>query len=160
MSCHKLDRLNRSSVQPPELFAQLEHSEDWRFGALANGFRQSDLRLHVKQRVVGFFQRVHFHEPALAAKAIVGRARYESLAWNLLFQPVQHARFGDNDNFVSGRLFAKRDHFFRGTDFVGQHSNGVGTFRMSDDWGVRILFANPIDASRSELDMHITIALP
>ena len=80
--------------------AQLEHAQDRRFGAFAQRFRQNDFRSHVQQRIMRLLQRVHFHEAALGTAAMLGRTGDEDFARDFLLQPVQHARFGHDDDFV------------------------------------------------------------
>src|SRR5713101_5096393 len=92
--------------------AQLEHSQNWCLRALAQRLRQSDFRLHIQERIVSFLERVHFHEPALTAEAIVRWPRNECLIWNLLAEPMQQAGFGYDDDLACGRLFTERHHFF------------------------------------------------
>src|SRR5262249_8492386 len=55
-------------------FTQLEHAQNRDLCAFADRFGQSDFGLHAQQGVVGFLERVHFHEPAFAAKTVIRRA--------------------------------------------------------------------------------------
>ncbi len=73
---------------------------------------------------------------------------------------MQHPCFGHDNDFARRRIFAERDHFFGRTNFVRQHPDRVGAFGMRDDRRARIFFANPIDAARGELDVHVTSPLP
>ena len=73
---------------------------------------------------------------------------------------MEQAGLGHDDDFVSRRLFAKGNHFFRRTDFVGQHPHRIGAFRMRDHRRTGILRPNPVDAARRKLDVHVTVALP
>ena len=139
---------------------QFEHAQNRRFGALAHWFGQSDLRFHVQESVVRFFERVHLHEPALAAKAIIRGAGNERFARDFFMQAMQQTGFSNDNDLACWRFPAERYHLFGGTNFIGQHAHGVGAFRMRHDRCIRILLANAVNAPRSELDVHVTSALP
>ena len=80
------------------LSAQLEHSPDRQFRPRAQRLGQSDFRRQISQGVEGFFQRIHFHEPAFGAGAVFRRSRNEIFARDFATEPVEHAGFGDYDD--------------------------------------------------------------
>lgn len=145
---------------PVDLLAQFEHAQDWRFGAFAKRFRQSDLGFEIQQCIVRFLKRVHLHKSALTAEAIFCRSGNECFARNLLAQPMQQAGFGHDDDFVGRRFLAKRHHFFGGTDFIREHAHRVSAFRVRNHRRIRIFFTNLSDAPRSKLNVNVTGALP
>ena len=105
-------------------------------------------------------ERVHFHETALTAKAVIRRAGNKCFRGNLFAQPMQQAGFGHDDDLMRRRLSAKSHHLFRRTNFISQHAHGIGAFRMRNDRCIGIFFADATDAARGELDVHVTSPLP
>jgi len=73
---------------------------------------------------------------------------------------MQDSRFGYHDDLLRGRLFAKRDHLFGRTNFIGEHAHGVGAFRVRNDGRIGVFFADPVNAARCKLDVDVTSALP
>src|SRR2546429_4940701 len=92
-------------------FAQLKHAQDRFFRSFAHRLGQSDLGFHVQQSIVSLLQRVHLHEAAFTAKAIVCRARNECLTWDFFAQSVQQASFGYHNDLARGRsLWRSEEH--------------------------------------------------
>ena len=73
---------------------------------------------------------------------------------------MQYSRLGHHDDFLRGRLFAECDHLFGRTDFIGEHTHGLGALWVGDHRRIGILFADPANAARRELDVDVTSALP
>src|SRR6266542_5960536 len=84
----------RSQLRALRLRGNLQHPFDRDPGAPDNFVAQLHARSQVGYAVVEFLQRVHLHEPALVATAMVGRRRDELFAGTFLLQPMQHPGFG------------------------------------------------------------------
>ena len=97
---------NRGSTNGYLLHSSMRRSGQ--FGARANRLGQDDLRLEIEQRIVKFLERVHLHEAAVGAGAMIGRAGNEILVRHLAPQPVEHARFGDDDEAAGWAIAGSR----------------------------------------------------
>src|SRR5678815_2860236 len=147
----RLEERNRA------LAAQFEHPQDWRFSAFAQLLGENNFGIEIEECGMCLFERVHFHEPALGAGAPVGRTRDEELARYFLFQPMQHAGFCDDDDFLGRRFLAERNHLLGRTNFIGQETHRVRTLGMRDDRRAWILGMDGADTARRELDVDVTV---
>jgi hypothetical protein len=118
--------------------------------------------------VADFFERIHFHEFALAAAAgvaghphhVINRRAQEFLVRTFLLHAVDDAGFGDDDELLCGIVFAEGDHLFGRADGIGKQPDFAGAFRVNDHFGVRIFFLGAEYGVALEFHMHVTIAFP
>src|SRR5437867_726639 len=122
--------LSGKSQTDPLYFAQLEHAQNWYFRTFADRLGQDNFRLHVQERVVRLLERVHFHETALTAKAVIRRAGNKCFRGNLFAQPMQQDRLSPDDDLMRWGLSAKSQHLFSRTNFIDQQAYGIVAFRM------------------------------
>ena len=73
---------------------------------------------------------------------------------------MQQSGFSHDNDFGRRGFLAKGDHFFSGTNFIGQHADGIGAFRMRNNRRIRIFLADSVDAAGGELNVHVTGTSP
>ena len=129
-------------------------------GGGAGGFGDVDLGGEVFEGVADLLDGVHFHEAAIVAGAAVGRAGDEGFVRDLFAQAVQHAAFGDDDDFVGRRFLGEFHHELGRAHLVGEIADGLRALGVGDDGGVGEFGADLFDGLRREHDVGVTASRP
>lgn len=145
-----------------------QHSFDGQAGAFEDVFRQLHAWGEVLHAVADFFERIHLHEFALAAPAVVarhphhveGRCAEEFLVRTFLLHAMDNARLGHNDELLRGIVLAVGDHFFRRANGVGKFADFAEALGVDHDFGLRITRLGLEHGVAAEFDVGVTIAFP
>lgn len=146
----------------------LQHALDGPTGTLQDVLRQFDAWGKVLHAIADFFERVHFHEFALATAAVVaghphhvlGRRAEKLLVRTFFLHPVDDAGLGDDDELLRRIILAEGDHLLGRADRVGKVADFAEALGMDDDFSVGELLLGAEHSLLLEFDVGITVAFP
>src|SRR5690606_56144 len=154
-------RTARESPRLPNRLAHLEHAFDRAKRLQTDLLGHGDLRLLVDEGKVQLFDRVEPHVRALVAAApVLWRGRDERLPRIVLLHLMEDTLLGRDDERVLFALPGEPADRTRRADEVCVPQNGLLTFRVSQNWRIRVTNLQPDELLLAEDLVYDARAVP